>query len=431
MIKQEEWLDNLRMRVQDAEYVKAPQGLLDDVKGELARRGVAPTKAAGKSTLHTLWGVIGATSAAAILAVGILVSGVFNHTSSSSSSTTTLKTENADVRYDDASTTELPAEQPSVLDQMRRNLRSSALVPATHYMASHSLVEANQKQTTTATATDNPWKMEYKADNEDTNSPSQSDPPVIKTTPNTPKTHQVEQQPLLALSNNKKSGFSIGVSYMGGTTVSHNTRGTIMVLSEPYREINSELPDENQKHDIVAYDEMITSSKHSQPVKFGMSVRYHLNDRWSLQSGLTYSLLSSEFSSQKKNERTTCKQTLHYVGVPLSVNYNFIKTKYINIYATAGGEAEKLVSGTMKYSSSSADQLETSSGTAKEKALQFSVNTAIGAEFKLSNSFSIYAEPGMTHYFNNGSKVDNTYKKTPTRFNVNAGFRVNINQIKP
>ena len=60
--------------------------------------------------------------------------------------------------------------------------------------------------------------------------------------------------------------------------------------------------------------------------------------------------------------------------------------------------------------------------------MQFSVNTAVGAEFKLSNNISIFAEPGVGYYFNNGSNVDNVYKKLPTRFNLNAGFRVNLNR---
>jgi len=160
MIKQEEWLDNLRTRVQNAEYVKAPQGLLDDVKGELARRGVAPAKAAGKSVLRTLWGVIGVTSAAAILAVGLYLSGVFTHKLPSSALTNTAKTENADVRVDNTNTTELSTDQPSVLDENLANLRSSASVPATHYVASRSGVAANTEKITKATSTDNIWEME-------------------------------------------------------------------------------------------------------------------------------------------------------------------------------------------------------------------------------------------------------------------------------
>ena len=116
------------------------------------------------------------------------------------------------------------------------------------------------------------------------------------------------------------------------------------------------------------------------------------------------------------------------MGVPLAVSYSFIKTKHVNMYVTAGGEAEKLVSGTMQYSSHAFDKGITNSTVVKEKAPQFSVNGAVGAEYYLSKGISFYAEPGISHYLNNGSKVDNVYKDTPTSINVNIGFRFSLNR---
>ena len=428
MIKQEEWLDNLRTRVQNAEYVKAPQGLLDDVKGELARRGVAPAKAAEKSVLRTLWGAIGVTSAAAILAVGLYLSGVFTHKLPSSALTNTAKTERADVRVDNTNTTELSTGQPSVLDESLANLRSSASVPATHYVASRSGVAANTEKITKATSTDNIWEMEYKGNNDDADSPKPSAPAAVDAVPIIPKNNGVNEQSLLTLKTNRSSRFSIGASYIGGPVVSQSTKNLIFVSSDPYGEHKPEFSGENQKHEAVATDEVQTVSKHKQPVKVALSARYNLNDRWSLLSGLTYSWLSSEFTYQKRYETTTDKQTLHYVGIPLAVSYSFIKAKRLNVYVTAGGEAEKLVSGTTKQFVKFEERVETNNISVKEKEMQFSVNTAVGAEFKLSNNISIFAEPGVGYYFNNGSNVDNVYKKSPTRFNLNAGFRVNLNR---
>ena len=41
----EPWLDKLRARILDGGGAKAPEGLLDDVKAEMKRRGIAPLSA--------------------------------------------------------------------------------------------------------------------------------------------------------------------------------------------------------------------------------------------------------------------------------------------------------------------------------------------------------------------------------------------------
>ncbi|MFC2475495.1 MAG: hypothetical protein ACFNT8_06495 [Prevotella sp.] len=48
MTKKEDWLNKLHTRVQNSDHVKAPEGLLDDIKKEMARRGVAPAHTAVK-----------------------------------------------------------------------------------------------------------------------------------------------------------------------------------------------------------------------------------------------------------------------------------------------------------------------------------------------------------------------------------------------
>ena len=60
------------------------------------------------------------------------------------------------------------------------------------------------------------------------------------------------------------------------------------------------------------------------------------------------------------------------------------------------------------------------------RPLQFSVNGGFGAEFNLSPLFSIYAEPGVGYYFDNGSSIPTYYQDKPFSFNLNLGLRFNI-----
>ena len=83
---------------------------------------------------------------------------------------------------------------------------------------------------------------------------------------------------------------------------------------------------------------------HDMPVKLGINVRYNVNDRWSLQSGVNYSYLSSDIYRSSNLQESTAKQKPHYISIPFSASVS-LHNKTFNVYLTAGGEAAKLVKG--------------------------------------------------------------------------------------
>lgn len=155
---------------------------------------------------------------------------------------------------------------------------------------------------------------------------------------------------------------------------------------------------------------------HAQPVKVGVSLGYRLSSRWAVNTGVTYSYLSSNFAEDK---HVVERQNLHYVGVPLTASYSFLLTRHAEVYVTAGGEVEKLVKGSREMDNFEPDNL-------TEKRPQWSVKAAVGGAYHFTPSLSVYAEPGMTHFFDNHSSVVNVYKDRPTSFSLNIGLRFNI-----
>lgn len=158
-------------------------------------------------------------------------------------------------------------------------------------------------------------------------------------------------------------------------------------------------------------------AKHYQPIRVGVSVRVPVGHRWSLQAGVNYAYLKSEFKDVVRPKDVVGTQTLHYLGVPVSVSYDVWNTRRFNVYATAGGEVEQLVKGT--YRSGAGDE------RVKEHSPVMSVNAAAGAAFKLSQSISLYAEPGLSYHFKNGSGVESAYTDRPLGFSLNVGLRWN------
>lgn len=163
-----------------------------------------------------------------------------------------------------------------------------------------------------------------------------------------------------------------------------------------------------KQHEVKAH--------HAQPVKVGVSLGYRLSSRWAVNTGVTYSYLSSNFAEDK---HVVERQKLHYVGVPLTASYSFLLTRHAEVYVTAGGEVEKLVKGSREMDNFEPDNL-------TEKRPQWSVKAAVGGAYHFTPSLSVYAEPGMTHFFDNHSSVVNVYKDRPTSFSLNIGLRFNI-----
>ena len=169
--------------------------------------------------------------------------------------------------------------------------------------------------------------------------------------------------------------------------------------------------------------ETITTTQdthHYQPIRYGLSLRYRLNERWAIETGLTYSLLTSDITMTSGEQTTQLKQRLNYLGIPLKAEYLLWDSRYFNVYIAAGTMVEKMVKG---------HQENIGTGTKEGvsiRPLQFSLNGAVGAEFNFSRQFSIYAEPGIGYYFDNGSSVSTFYQDKPLSFSLNLGLRFQI-----
>jgi hypothetical protein len=53
---------------------------------------------------------------------------------------------------------------------------------------------------------------------------------------------------------------------------------------------------------------------HHQPVKVGVEVRYNIDNKWSVQSGMTYSYLQSDFTSTGFTDKEVTKQRAPLCG---------------------------------------------------------------------------------------------------------------------
>lgn len=170
-----------------------------------------------------------------------------------------------------------------------------------------------------------------------------------------------------------------------------------------------------------------TEYKHRLPVRVGINVAYRLTDRLSVESGVSYTRLSSDKKDGTKDNYSSGSQKLDYIGVPLNVKYRAFGYRRLSVYASAGLLTEKCVSGktTHEYVISGEKKKHEAEDVA-EKPWQLSVNAALGAQLDVLRNVGVYVEPGVSYYFDDRSPLSTIYKEKPLNFNLNLGVRYTI-----
>lgn len=234
-------------------------------------------------------------------------------------------------------------------------------------------------------------------------------------------------------STDAPSRWSVSTGAMGGLGASGTTTayGDYLVLSCPGVMDTKDSPMLDMSS-VNRDEETNTEYEHHLPIRIGLSVAYALTDRLSISSGLTYTRLSSDIKDASRESKYIGEQRLHYVGIPVNVSYKVASSRWISLYGTAGVLAEKCVSGTtdegyvenntMKY---------TNTHDISSKPLQMSVNAGVGIQFDIIDNVGIYAEPGLSYYFDDGSALQTIYKEKPLNFNLNVGVRFKLEKRKP
>lgn len=231
--------------------------------------------------------------------------------------------------------------------------------------------------------------------------------------------------------------FSAGISVTGAGTASSSERQlTNAIMGANPLESNVNYADWvdggfRNGESLVVYNqpEVETKYSHKLPVKFGVSFRYGFNERLGIESGLTYTLLNSTFTTAAgtANGNTTGKQTLHYIGIPLNVTYNIIGSKLFNVYASAGGAMEKAVGGYFETTGHvDGKRSETNRNSLKPKELQWSLNASAGAQVNVLNQLGLYVEPGISYRIPSGSHVRSIYTDKKLDFSIGFGIRFNF-----
>lgn len=208
-----------------------------------------------------------------------------------------------------------------------------------------------------------------------------------------------------------------------GTNISPSTSNSSVSLMAVSRAQGGYLPSNVVSTILKAHvpQEVVSNTKFFMPISVGFQFLYPLNNSFSIGSGLSYSILFSEYDDISREERRETKQTLHYIGLPLNIYYSFFQKNNLSLYSYGGAMFEK---GLYAYYNI------VERGTKKEEGefidgLQWSVGAGVGADLKIGKITSLYFDPSFAYYFDCSQPIS-IRTAQPLQFKFELGLRVRL-----
>lgn len=173
-------------------------------------------------------------------------------------------------------------------------------------------------------------------------------------------------------------------------------------------------------------EQTINDVNHHLPVRVGFAISFPLSDRLSIGTGLTYTYLATDIYGGPVHSYLDSSQSVHFIGVPLSLSYRMFSVGRFDAYAIGGAMVEKAVHGRVheayilngtEYRSDSYDT---------ELPWQFSLNLSAGFQYNISPTLGIFAEPGLQYYLPDNSSLCTIYSDKPLNFSLNLGLRLTL-----
>ncbi|MBO5886228.1 MAG: hypothetical protein J6Q43_05685, partial [Bacteroidaceae bacterium] len=278
-----QWNKHIHDRLKDFQQ-KAPEGLLDDIKSEMHRRGLSPVPTDGSAATRP-GRLLRAVSAAAILLIVSLIGYLWNESVSTYVTDLHHPSEAQDIRP--IALSEL---KPSATGRIAAvTPKPAARIPKLNVSASDILPIGQEA----AAEKEKPEQTEAKkesAQNIDKGLPKDKTPD-ISASHTGPAHHKPDWN--APSSRKKTSSFAMGTHISGVVAQMSLQSGEKPFFGADIPDqTNPDQPDSTSNEGSKAsahpnFRPQKKTVKHHQPIKFGVSFRYSLNPRWNIQSGLT------------------------------------------------------------------------------------------------------------------------------------------------
>ena len=142
-----------------------------------------------------------------------------------------------------------------------------------------------------------------------------------------------------------------------------------------------------------------SSIRHLPPLSLGILARTPVGEA-NVEFGVVYTYLASRFTWDESGRSYHVRQSLHYIGVPVNlVGYLWKSQPNWKIYFSVGGMVEKGLRGIYRQDMFSTNRTTFTTVKSSIDGVQWSVNGALGVDYRLSKKLSLYVEPRTGYHF--------------------------------
>ncbi|HOM64067.1 MAG TPA: outer membrane beta-barrel protein [Dysgonamonadaceae bacterium] len=243
---------------------------------------------------------------------------------------------------------------------------------------------------------------------------------------------QIAAQNYLTLAESKEEKpLTLALNTKGGLTSTNRTMNSPVTLrsaevAHNFAKSNFILASQELSDDA---SDNVSQMTHSQPVSVGLTISKPLTEKLSLESGLVYTYLYSKAKNTSNIYRKKETQQLHYLGIPLNLNYNLVSFGNADLYLSLGGIIEKDVYGKYNYVDNRIqDELNSESEVKVSERIrqphpQLSINAGVGVSYPVWNNFYLYGKIGGGYYFDADNKWSTIYSDEKIILDLNIGLR--------
>ena len=391
----EKWTQDLQKKMSNYEVPTIPEGLWEDIDSAI---GEIPSKKAKKAALFPNW----KKACAAILLLLLIPTTLLF-----------LNNKENEALVEDGSVGYIP-QQTAPISHIAPT--SSPIAPVNHIATplaqkapntpKTSLVLAQEPTTQEEETPTHPLE-EKQAEKEQTTSTSASQTPQSDERATALKVPQSEDAPIFK--QEKQDGIYLAMNASGvnlssgdwASSVENNIPNDKVTYNDSGSGLSNSFPP-------ATYHE----EKHDRPITIGLQVGIPVADKWSVATGLAYTYLHSEIEDATALSSIHTDQKLHFIGVPVQLNYQLYNNRYCNIYIGTGGRIDFGVSGKTNHE----DHL-------SHLPVNYSLKASTGVQVKLFKSLNIYAEPSVQYNIPGSTRYKTYYTEHNTMFDLQLGIR--------
>lgn len=170
--------------------------------------------------------------------------------------------------------------------------------------------------------------------------------------------------------------------------------------------------------------DILEREEHDKPLTFGISFCKILTDRWSIETGLQYSLLNSRFTMGESGYSIVKKQKAHYLGIPLKLSYRVFDYKHISAYSSTGLTLHIPMYGKQTCNYIVNWQTAYSDNYHFTPAFQWQTSFSVGLQYKFTPNASVFVEPTINWFVPSNCDKHTIWTEQPIMFTSPFGIRI-------